>query len=379
MSVNWFAKLSVRQAARYLIVAALTFNGVTTGLQFATPAYRVATVIAVVICGAVAARRPHGWYVVPVTTTAAAVVFGTALLPLLMLALYDLGTQRRVPAAAICAVVVASFSLVAPVGSVRMDASTVAVSLVLFAVVTAVGTVVGRRREGLEELNNEIEHLRAERVLGEERAREAERARIALEMHDVLAHRLSLIALHAGVLEAKAATVPEPVRERLTLLRTASTDALNDLRDVLGALRAPDGREPRRPVLSDVEELVTDARQAGQDISLNVDALVGEISTAQRLAVQRIVQEGLTNARKHAAGGSVTVDIDRVPDAVLVAVRNTAGTSLDPQAPPGFGLVGLRERVRALGGSIDVGPEDNAAWAIRGRIPLASLTNRTAS
>jgi signal transduction histidine kinase len=232
-------------------------------------------------------------------------------------------------------------------------------------------------------LNAEVEHLRIERGLGEDAARAAERSRIAAEMHDVLAHRLSLIALHTGVLAATTGTLPQVVAERLALLRTASTEALGDLRDILGALHgrgatadadtgggvARDGDAASAPVLRDVYELVEEAGTVGQQVEMTVGGQPDKAPTVHRLAVHRLVQEALTNARKHAEGAAVTVRIDYGPPVTEVEVYNGSGGTAMDTTRSGFGLVGLRERVATLGGRLHAGPGDDGSWRLAARIP----------
>ncbi|WP_130799691.1 sensor histidine kinase [Streptomyces otsuchiensis] len=154
-------------------------------------------------------------------------------------------------------------------------------------------------------------HALARRLeLRDERIRTAERERIAREMHDVLAHRLSLVALHAGVLQRRASEVPAPVRDRLALLRATSTSALDDMRDLLGALRdpvAPD-RAPLTPVTDDLPGLIRESEEAGTRVHRDLAELTG-LPAAVRLAAHRIVQEALTNARKHAPGRPVRLTV----------------------------------------------------------------------
>ncbi|WP_240468370.1 sensor histidine kinase [Streptomyces dangxiongensis] len=240
----------------------------------------------------------------------------------------------------------------------------------LFAVV--VGLWLGNRRRLVQALASDVEHMRVEAHLREEAARIVERSRIAAEMHDVLAHRLSLIALHTGVLATRSATVPAPVAERLGLLRTASTEALTDLRDVLGALREPDAPPASAaptPVVRDVEELVDEARAAGQRVTMTTEGRPDQAPTTHRLATYRIVQEALTNARKHAGGAPVTVRVDYRPPATLVEAVNTAGTPRTVPVDSGYGLIGLRERVTALGGHLHAGPAGAGSWRLAARIP----------
>lgn len=169
-----------------------------------------------------------------------------------------------------------------------------------------------------------------------------------------------------------------PPRRRLTH-RTASTEALADLRDVLGALRDP-GSAPAEsalaPVVRDVRELVDEARTAGQHVGLTVHGLPERVPTTHRPAVYRVVREALTNARKHADGAAVTVRVDYRPPATLVEVTNPPGQARAGPAGPGFGLVGLRERATALGGHLNAGPAGAGAWRPAARIPHPTDTEQ---
>jgi signal transduction histidine kinase len=175
-----------------------------------------------------------------------------------------------------------------------------------------------------------------------------------------------------GVLATKSDTLPAPIAERLGLLRTTSVEALTDLRDVLGVLHDSDAAQTSAaltPVMRDVRELADEARAAGQHIGLIAEGRPEEAPTTHRLAVYRIVQEALTNARKHAAGAPVTVRIHYRPPATLVEVTNPPGTPRTDTVGSGCGLVGLRERVTALGGHLNSGPAGAGAWRLAARIP----------
>ncbi|MFJ4187046.1 sensor histidine kinase [Kitasatospora sp. NPDC089509] len=304
-------------------------------------------------------------------------------------------------------------------------AGTTGSQLLVQAATLAFGLWLHGRRMLIRTLHAQVETLRRERELRAEQARSAERARIAREMHDVLAHRLSLLVLHAGVLrdQALAGTVaadPDRLTHRLELLRTTAARSLDDLRDVLGALRAdppdpPESSEPPvssaasvpsvppvvevrppappgpvgvpvrvpvrvpAPALRDLTELVAEARQAGQQVELSLSGDPESVPTTHRLAVHRVVQEALTNARKHAHAAPVTVRVGYGDPATTVEVRNGPGlaSSNGLGGGGGYGLVGLGERVGALGGHLDAGPDGTGGFRLSARLPAPNRPPQT--
>ncbi|MEU6401518.1 histidine kinase [Streptomyces sp. NPDC046985] len=356
---------------RYGLVALLTLGAVQNGASTAGGHYLTLRSAVVGLCGVLLLLRRGHWLLTPAVATAAAGVWGWPLLPLLVLALFDLAADRHTRTAVACAVAALTANAVFPPTVSLWRPQQYGSSLFLLLAVVG-GLWMGNRRRLVRALNAQVEHLRIERELREDAARVAERSAIAAEMHDVLAHRLSLIALHTGVLATRKDALPAPVAERLALLRTASTDALTDLRDVLGALRTTSRSacaDGPAPVLRDVQEVIEQARSAGQRIDTAVDGAPEQAPAAHRLAVLRLTQEALTNARKHAPDAAVRVRIDYGPPATLVEVVNTPGARTGQAVPSGFGLVGLRERVEALGGRLDAGPCGAGAWRLTARIP----------
>ncbi|MFC8194192.1 sensor histidine kinase [Streptomyces sp. NPDC057298] len=351
-------------------VAALAAAG--NGASVNDGQYMAPVIASAVVCAVALLVPPLRWPLAPILVTAVTAWWGWLTVPLLGIVMFDLAVARRVRIAAGCAAVALAANLWGcPATRVWAQERYLSVLFVLlFAVV--LGLWLGSRRRLLQALASDVEHLRVEAQLREEAARVAERSRIAAEMHDVLAHRLSLIALHTGVLTTRSDTLPPPVAERLALLRATSVEALTDLRDVLGALRAPDTTSAGgvlTPVMREVEELVDEARAAGQHVELTCEGLPEQAPTTHRLAVYRIAQETLTNARKHADSAQVTVLIDYRPPATRVEVTNPAGTPRTDTVGSGYGLVGLRERVAALGGELTAGPAGAGAWRVVARIP----------
>lgn len=206
-------------------------------------------------------------------------------------------------------------------------------------------------------------------------ARAAERTRIAREMHDTLAHRLSLLATVAGALEYRPDAPPQDLARAAGLVRAGVSTALEELREVVGVLRAgPDALRPTSG-LPDVARLVDESRRAGVEVDCRWTGGADAVPATVQAAVYRTVQEGLTNARRHAAGSAVRVTIDVAPGLVRVTVVDD-GPGPRQTSPPGgtgTGLVGLRERAELLGGELTAGPtEDGPGFRLAASLPWAS-------
>ncbi|MEO5744529.1 MAG: histidine kinase [Terracoccus sp.] len=235
------------------------------------------------------------------------------------------------------------------------------------------GMFVRARRQLALTLRERAQRAEDDQRLHEDRVRMAERTRIAREMHDVLAHRISLLALHAGALEVSPDLPPAKVRETAVLLRTTARQALEELRAVVGVLRAEPGHDevppPPQPTLSDVAALIADRETAGAAIDFTLQVEHGDIlPAALGRDVFRIVQESLTNIAKHAEGAATKVRITGSPGAGLhVSVRNKrpAHPRNGPMLPgSGAGLLGLQERVALAGGTLIHGPDDSGDFVV---------------
>ncbi|HVT67316.1 MAG TPA: histidine kinase [Trebonia sp.] len=239
--------------------------------------------------------------------------------------------------------------------------------VVAYAALVGWGTLVRAHRALISSLRERAEQAEAEQVRGVREARTAERARIAREMHDVLAHRLSLLATYAGALSYRPDAPPEQLSSAAEVVRSGIHQALDELREVIGVLRddsLPDLAAGRPPLSCgvDLPWLIEESREAGMRVELSGeawDALSGVPDAAGR-TVFRIVQEGLTNARKHAAGEAVRVTLDGGPGRGLdVSVVSRLGPSSararGAAAVPGTGtgLIGLAERVELAGGRLE--------------------------
>ncbi len=211
------------------------------------------------------------------------------------------------------------------------------------------------------------------REQAEAAARRAAREEIAREIHDVLGHRLSLLSVHAGALEYRPDAPPEEVARAARVIRESAHRALQDLRQVVGVLRAPVGELPQ-PVFADLRQLVEEAERAGTPVRL-VEEVDGEVPDPVGRTAYRIVQEALTNVRRHAPGAAATVRVAGAAGAELaVEVVNTApGDSPGAGAAgSGQGLVGLAERVELAGGSLEHGPTADGGWRLAARLPWPS-------
>ncbi len=223
------------------------------------------------------------------------------------------------------------------------------------------GLLAAARRALIASLEERAARAEAEQGRRVAEARAAERTAIAREMHDVLAHRLSLLATYAGALEYRPDAPPEQLSDAAGVIRTSAHQALDELRDVITLLRedTAESGEPDRPVpaLSDLAELVAESRAVGTRVEVR-DALADRAALPGRTGrtAYRVVQEALTNARKHAPGQPVSIALDGTPGSRLVIeVRNPLpGEPAAPAIPgSGSGLVGLTERVRLAGGQLD--------------------------
>ena len=232
------------------------------------------------------------------------------------------------------------------------------------------GAYLGVRRDLITSLQERADRAEAEREVRADQARLAERSRIAGEMHDVLAHKVSLIALQAGGLEVNADSGPEIVEQTAALIRVTARQALEDLRGVLGVLRSDAQDLVPQPDLSDLERLVEASRSAGVHVTLEVD-VPRTPPTAIGRAVYRIVQEGLTNVHKHARGAATTVTVTQDGPTLTTVVTNRRPVSAGSLLPgTGSGLIGLRERISVLDGTLSSGPDPDGGWTVTACIPV---------
>jgi signal transduction histidine kinase len=242
------------------------------------------------------------------------------------------------------------------------------------AAVVAWGMFRRSRRQAQRERARRAE---AEEQLRIEQIRYAERTRIAREMHDVLAHRISLLSLHAGALEFRPGAPPEEVARAAAVIRASAHQALEDLRAVIGVLRGgPDGPgpEPPQPTLAALPGLLEESRAAGMGIRADVGLPdLAAVPDAIGRHALRIVQEALTNARKHATAAPVELRLDGAPGhGLTIEVRNPtpALATAEPKIPgTGAGLLGLTERATLSGGRLEHGLDEHGHFRLHAWLP----------
>jgi len=240
------------------------------------------------------------------------------------------------------------------------------------------GATTRGRRAYLEEVEQRA--LEAERGREDEARRRAreERIRIARELHDVLAHRISMISVQSGVGAHLIDRDPDQARSALIAVNQASKEALQELRATLGLLRQVDDPEPRSPApgLAHIEGVIASTSAAGLDVRLEVSGEPRVLPTGVDLAAYRIIQESLTNVLRHARAATARIAIVYQPADVVIQVDDD-GRGMDDHGPlggGGNGLLGMRERATALGGELEAGPLGDRGFRVRARLPLDGAT-----
>ncbi|WP_460783057.1 sensor histidine kinase [Microbacterium tumbae] len=353
-------------------------NGVTVSETTLITSNIALTVALLIACGLLLRRR--SW---PVTAFIASSAVSAAYLltgvptgpPLGLVTSYSLAVYRSTRAAWIgFAASTAAFSLLAALlAAAGIVPFQTALNFVLSELIgtligTLVGANVGGRKRYLEAIIDRSRQLLVERDQQGQIAAAAERSRIAREMHDIVSHSLTVVvALSEG-----AAATPDPDRARAASTAAAATarDALTEMRSMLGVLREGDADAPlapAEPVSPDATVLA--AQRAGFPVVLTTR---GDAASAPAVdyAIGRIVQEGVTNAMRHAPGATaISVRIDRAADGVVVEIGNDGAVPSSDAG--GFGLRGLAERAAHVGGSLTAGPDGPGRWRLRARLPMS--------
>lgn len=253
-------------------------------------------------------------------------------------------------------------------------AVSVALTSLFIATALAWGMFVRSRRQLLLALRDRARRAESEAALRAEKAQQLARDAIAREMHDVLAHRLTLLSVHAGALEFRPDAPREEIARAAGVIRESAHEALQDLRQVIGVLRGGDADTSGRPqpTLAALDTLVAESREAGMKVVLDLRVTDPEsVPAAVGRTAYRIVQEGLTNARKHAPGAEVTVTVAGVRgEGLTLSVRNPAPPGDVPKVPgSGQGLIGLTERASLAGGRLSHGGGPGGSFTVEAWLP----------
>jgi signal transduction histidine kinase len=260
--------------------------------------------------------------------------------------------------------------------------------VVFYGICVLIGSYIGVRRDLVRSLQARAETAEREQTTRVAQARVAERTRIAREMHDVLAHRISLVAMHAGALAYRKDLPPDEVARVSGILQASAHTALEDLRGVLGVLRGADavdagtppdesqaGPEPPQPTLADLDSLLAETRDAGVAVRFSgLPKSASDLPEPVSRHAYRIIQEALTNARKHAPGTPVTLEVDGAPgEGLSLEVANPLRRLHAGDRPPasGLGLVGLTERAKLSGGTVSCDSADGR-FVLTAWLPWAS-------
>lgn len=332
----------------------------------------------------IAMRRRWPLYALGLATIALSIATGIgqsfAPDPLIAVPMYQVAAVRErsqsIPAFAIAGL---TLLVSAAIGSAtHPNEGTATFSVLLAGAAWFVGDAVRVRRAysaGLAEQEEQRARETAERA---QRGVAEERLRIARELHDVVAHSLSVIAVQSGVGSHVIDEHPEQAKQALAAVESTSRSALDELRRLLGVLRREDADGPDlspTPSITDLVALVDQIREMGVPIDLRIDAqALQRLPSLVELSVYRIVQEALTNVVKHAPGARTRVEIRRDRDEVVVEVNDDGASTLAPYAAPSpvehHGIIGMRERAALFNGSLEAGPRPGGGFRVVARIPI---------
>ena len=360
-----------------LIFGALIYSGSLDGAAQYVPYWQKALDISLGLLACLLVwRRRHGATALVIMPL---VAFSALAQAAALVALFTVAVHRRTSEALTLAAgylaAVGAFAAWRPQRDTLLAQIVEAAVCLLIAI--AWGIFIRTRRNLVRGLHVQVAQAEGGQALVADQARLEERTRIARDMHDVLAHRISLVALQAGALTMRPDAPAERVRETAELVRSTARQALEELRGVIGVLRGTETAHELpiapQPTLCDIARLVEENRLAGQEIDLEMEV---PDATAVPADLGRdayhIVQESLTNVAKHAPGSPTRVRIANCADAgLLVSIRNrTPSNSLKSSLPgAGAGLIGLRERVTLAGGTISFGIDDQGEFVVEASLP----------
>jgi len=250
-------------------------------------------------------------------------------------------------------------------GAIVVDAQTSA-GAILAAIPLLSGAIVRARRSGRTELAQQARRLEGERALL------TERQRIARELHDIVAHHMSVIAIQAEAGPRKVANPPPELAESFADIRASALSGLDELRRLLGVMRSSGADTAPQPGLAELEGLLDSARSGGVRVTSSVSGTARALPQGIDLSAYRILQEALSNAMRHAPGSAVRVELAYAPSALVIKVRNDACAAQDRDADregASHGLIGMRERAVMLGGHLQAGPTEEGGFLVTAVLP----------
>ncbi|WP_460476644.1 sensor histidine kinase [Brachybacterium huguangmaarense] len=355
-----------------LLVLAVLLESVL-GIAWADAWWDVVLAVLTVVLGGALLARFGQWRTLLPAVIVANVVAGSLVVGTVALFCYASREPRRAltlaATAVSCATVVLSVLLQVEAPDRTLM---IVIGVVTMLLGASTGMYMGARRELLHGLRQRAELAETRAREAQEEARSAERRRIAREMHDIVAHKISLVALQAGALEVNPALDREKVAESAGLIRSAATEALSELRAVLGVLRGDDDTAPLapQPTWDDVRALVRRSQDAGIKVDL-FDFIDAPVPDSLARTAYRVVQEGLTNIHKHARHTAARVALMGEPgDELVVEVSNVLPQGYSTDLPGArMGLSGIETRVLHAGGTITSGPTDDGRFDVKAVIP----------
>jgi signal transduction histidine kinase len=381
---RWWRHPAVRDWGPALLVTAALLYGAYGEAHPSTKAYfsdghhlpdtpTAALVLVAVACLALAWRRRWPVAVLGVSVAAATVYtllgyVNGAVLVAPMAALYAVAAAsgvRRAVTYGLGTLAVLGLASIAvnPLGPLG---GAVVILPFMTAIMVVAGIAVANRRAYVESIRARADQDARRRI-------DEERLRIARELHDVVAHTMATINVQAGVAVHVLPTRPEAAADALQAIKMASKEGLRELRAILNVLRQADDADPTQPApgTAQLETLVAGARRAGLETTLSVTGTPTPLSAAVDLAAYRIVQESLTNAIRHAGPAQASVWLSYGDDELRIDVADTGrGKPVGVSEGAGHGLVGMRERAAAVGGSVETGPSPGGGFRVAARLPL---------
>jgi signal transduction histidine kinase len=378
----WVFDSGLALVAAGISTALLVFNPTVRGLPGGT--FALGYVLVLLHTLPLAGRRRFPGAVLALSVASGLAVAALGLPPeilgvAILVAVYTVAAyaDRWVPLVGLAVAEVGSAAVQLTSG--RFQAPTVVSNALVIGAAWLVGHFVGVRRayiRQLEERTAELERAREELA---RRAVVEERLRLARELHDVVAHAMSVIAVQSGVGAHVAESRPEEVGKALAAIEATSRAALTELRRLLGVLRQedePQGDLAPVPGLADLDGLLAEVAKAGLAVRLQVEGRPAHLPAGVDLSAYRIVQEALTNVVKHAGPARAQVAIRYRDHEVRVEVtddgRGAAAPTGDGRARVGHGLIGMRERVSVFGGDLEVGPRPGGGFRVAARLPFAA-------